>query len=140
MTTTRKQHTPAFKARVAMEAIRGEKTLSQLGSQFKVHPIQIGKWRKAAIEQLPELFVDGRTRKGQPEESGKEALYEEIGRLKVELDWLKKKSWHARLRICGPWWIAIMRRSASGASASCWAQIGRACIISRWAKAKRTCS
>ena len=64
MTTTRKQYSPKFKARVAMEAIRGEKTLSQLGSQFKVHPIQIAKWRKAALEQLPELFVDGRTRKG----------------------------------------------------------------------------
>jgi transposase len=71
MTTTRKQHTPAFKARVAMEAIRGEKTLSQLGSQFKVHPIQIGKWRKAAIEQLPELFVDGRARKGRPRNRGR---------------------------------------------------------------------
>ena len=91
MTTTRKQHSPAFKARVAIEAIRGERTLSQLSSQFKVHAIQIGKWRKSALEQLPEIFVDGRTRKGQSEESGKDALYEEIGRLKVELDWLKKK-------------------------------------------------
>ncbi len=60
MTTTRKQYSPKFKARVAVEAIRGEKTLSQLGSQFKVHPIQIAKWRKSALEQLPELFVDGR--------------------------------------------------------------------------------
>jgi hypothetical protein len=76
---------------VAVEAIRGEKTLSQLGSQFKVHPIQIAKWRKAALEQLPELFVDGRTRKGHGGEANNDALYEEIGRLKVELDWLKKK-------------------------------------------------
>lgn len=91
MTTTRKQHSPAFKARVAIEAIRGEKTLSQLGSQFKVHPIQIAKWRKSAVEQLPELFVDGRKRKAQPSDAGNDALYEEIGRLKVELDWLKKK-------------------------------------------------
>jgi transposase-like protein len=91
MTTTRKQHSATFKARVAIEAIRGEKTLSQLGSQFKVHPIQIAKWRKSAVDQLPELFVDGRKRKGEPVESGKDALYEEIGRLKVELDWLKKK-------------------------------------------------
>src|SRR5205814_7644228 len=60
MTTTRKQYSPGFKARVAIEAIRGEKTLSQLGSQFKVHPIQIAKWRKSAVEQLAELFVDGR--------------------------------------------------------------------------------
>jgi transposase-like protein len=91
MTTTRKQHSPAFKARVAIEAIRGEKTLSQLGSQFKVHPMQIAKWRKSAMEQLPELFVDGRKRKVQPADGGNDALYEEIGRLKVELDWLKKK-------------------------------------------------
>jgi transposase-like protein len=92
MTTTRKQYSAAFKARVAIEAIRGEKTLSQLGSQFKVHPIQIAKWRKSALDQLPELFVDGRMRKGTVTvENGNSALYEEIGRLKVELDWLKKK-------------------------------------------------
>ena len=91
MTTTRKQYSPQFKARVAIEAIRGEKTLSQLGSQFKVHPMQIAKWRKSALEQLPELFVDGRKRKGPEGEDNSNALYEEIGRLKVELDWLKKK-------------------------------------------------
>ena len=92
MTTTRKQYSPKFKARVAVEAIRGEKTLSQLGSQFKVHPMQIAKWRKAALEQLPELFVDGRSRKSRNEETDKDALFEEIGRLKMELDWLQKKA------------------------------------------------
>jgi transposase-like protein len=91
MTTTRKQYNPKFKARVAVEAIRGERTLSQLGSQFKVHPIQIAKWRKSALEQLPELFVDGRKSKSRNGEANSDALYEEIGRLKVELDWLKKK-------------------------------------------------
>ena len=91
MTTTRKQHSPQFKARVVIEAIRGQKTLSQLASQFKVHPIQIAKWRKAALEQMPELFVDGRKRKLRSGETDDNALYEEIGRLKVELDWLKKK-------------------------------------------------
>jgi transposase-like protein len=91
MTTTRKQHSPQFKARVVIEAIRGQKTLSQLASQFKVHPIQIAKWRKAALEQMPELFVDGRTRKLRSGETDNNDLYEEIGRLKVELDWLKKK-------------------------------------------------
>ena len=91
MTTTRKQYSPQFKARVATEAIRGEKTLSQLGSQFKVHPMQIAKWRKAAIDQLPELFVDGRTRRVASSGADTDALYQEIGRLKVELDWLKKK-------------------------------------------------
>ena len=88
---TRKQYTPKFKARVAVEAIRAEKTLSQLGGKFQVHPMQIAKWRRSAIEQLPELFVDGRTRKERNGEADNDALYEEIGRLKVELDWLKKK-------------------------------------------------
>ena len=92
MTTTRKQYSPKFKARVAIEAIRGEKTLSQLGSQFKVHPMQIAKWRKAALEQLPELFVDGRSRKARNEDADRDALYEESGRLKMELDWLPKKA------------------------------------------------
>jgi len=91
MATTRKQYSPKFKARVAIEAIRGERTLSQLGSQFKVHPIQIAKWRKSALEQLPEVFVDGRKSKNGNGAANNDALYEEIGRLKVELDWLKKK-------------------------------------------------
>src|ERR1700757_2321675 len=116
MTTTRRQYSPKFKARVAIEAIRGEKTLSQLGSQFKVHPIQIAKWRKSAIEQLPELFVDGRTKKSATSEAGNDTLYEDIGRLKVELDWLKKKSWHARLSVSGFWWTVVIRISVSGGS------------------------
>jgi transposase-like protein len=92
MTATRKQYSPKFKARVAIEAIRGEKTMNQLGSQFRVHPVQIAHWRKAALEHLEEIFVDGRRRKAGDDEVEKEALYEEIGRLKVELDWLKKKA------------------------------------------------
>jgi len=91
MTTARKTYSPQFKAKVATEAIRAEKTLNQLGSQFKVHPMQIAKWRKVAIDQLPELFVDGRTRKAASSEVDSDSLYQEIGRLKVELDWLKKK-------------------------------------------------
>jgi transposase-like protein len=91
MTTTRKQYSPKFKAKVAVEAIRGARTLSQLASQFHVHPVQIGQWRKTALEQLADLFIDGRKNKRPDGEGEKDALYEEIGRLKVELDWLKKK-------------------------------------------------
>jgi transposase-like protein len=91
MTTTRKQYSPRFKAKVAVEAIRGERTLSQLASHFHVHPIQVGQWRKTALEQMADLFVDGRKRKRDDGDVEKDALYEEIGRLKVELDWLKKK-------------------------------------------------
>ena len=95
--TTRKTYTPKFKAQVAMEAIRAEKTLRELGSQFKVPPIQIAKWRKTAVDQLPELFVDGRRKSIGNGEVKATALVEEIDRLKVELDWLKKKGWYARL-------------------------------------------
>jgi transposase-like protein len=88
MTTTRKQYTPKFKTKVAL---RSEQTLNQLATQFHVHPVQIGHWRKAAMEHLADLFVDGRKRKPRDGEAEKEALFEEIGRLKTELDWLKKK-------------------------------------------------
>jgi putative transposase len=74
MKTTRNRYSAKFKARVALEAIRGEKTLSQLGSQFQVHPVQIAHWRKAALEQLQEHFVDGRTRKARDGEFDAEAL------------------------------------------------------------------
>ena len=94
MATTRKQYSPKFKARVAVEAIRGEKTLNQLGSQFGVHPVQIAHWRRVVLDHLEELFVDGRTRKGHDAtaEADRDALFEEIGRLKVELDFVKKKA------------------------------------------------
>jgi transposase-like protein len=92
MTTTRRQYSAKFKARVALEALRGERTLNQLASQFHVHPVQIGHWRKTAMEQLGDVFADGRQRKARDGEVEKEALFEEIGRLKVELDWLKKKA------------------------------------------------
>jgi putative transposase len=92
-----------------------------MGSQFKVHPMQIAKWRKAALEELPELFVDGRKGKARSSEAETDALYEEIDRLKVELDWLKK-SRPARLRIDGRLWRKVIRRSAFGGNAICWDQ------------------
>jgi len=91
MTTTRKQYSPKFKAKVAVEAIRGERTLSQLASQFHVHPVQIGQWRKTALEQLANVFLDGRKNKASGAEVEKDALDEEFARLKVALDWLTKK-------------------------------------------------
>ena len=91
MATTRKQYSPKFKAKVALEALKGERTMSQLASQFAVHPVQIGQWRKTALGHLAEVFVDGRKRGHSAVDVERDALYEEIGRLKVELDWLKKK-------------------------------------------------
>lgn len=92
--TTRKQYSPRFKARVAIEAIRGGKTLNQLGSQFGLHPVQIAHWRRTALDHIGDLFVDGRSRKARDAaaEAGRDALYEEIGRLKVDPDFVKEKA------------------------------------------------
>ena len=81
---------------------------TMFGSHLGVHPVQIAHGRRAALEQLEEIFVDGRRRKDRVEEVEKEALYEEIGRLKVELDWVKK-SWSAAMRIGGRGWSPSMR-------------------------------
>lgn len=88
----RKRHTAALKAKVAIEVIRGEKTANELAGLYQVHPTQISEWKKRAIEGLQELFEDGRSKAQADDEALKDRLYEEIGRLKVELDFLKKKS------------------------------------------------
>lgn len=93
MSKKRKVHAPEFKAKVCLEAIKGMKTTSELASRYQVHPVQISTWKRQAIESLPETFKRGKATK-QPltEQALTAPLYEEIGRLKMELDWLKKKS------------------------------------------------
>jgi transposase-like protein len=88
----RKRHSAALKAKVALEVIRGEKTANELAGLYQVHPTQISEWKKRAIEGMRELFEDGRPKDRQGDDVLKDRLYEEIGRLKVELDFLKKKS------------------------------------------------
>ena len=88
----RKSYPPAFKAKVALEAVVGQHSLTELSSRYEVHPNQIRQWRKALLAGMPELFSERRRREAEDGEAEKARLYEEIGRLKVELDWLKKKS------------------------------------------------
>lgn len=89
----RRRFTAEFKAKVAFEAIRERKTIAQLASEFQVHPNQIGEWKKQLLRAGAALFSSRRDRVEEDHEALASRLYEEIGKLKVELDWLKKKSW-----------------------------------------------
>jgi putative transposase len=88
----RRAHDGAFKAKVALESIKGEKTLAQLSSEFGVHANQIGQWRKQLLDGLPSLFSDRRKKRDKEQDDLVSELYRQIGQLKVEVDWLKKKS------------------------------------------------
>ena len=88
----RRTFTEVFKAKVALAAIRGEGTVAELAGRFSVHPSQVTGWKQQAVEGLPEVFGDGRSRQSREEEEHQARLYQEIGELQFELDWLKKKS------------------------------------------------
>ena len=88
----RKNHTSEFKAKVAIEAVRGIQTVNEIGQEHGVHPTQVGIWKKSLQEQACTLFDAKRGPKRVDPSSSPDRLYAEIGRLKMELDWLKKKS------------------------------------------------
>jgi transposase-like protein len=90
---TKNQHPPAFKAKVALEALKEEQTVAELASQYQVHAGQIRAWKAEALQGLEALFADKRRRqdKDKSQEQETQELYRQIGQMKVELDWLKKK-------------------------------------------------
>ena len=90
----RKRYDARFKAQVALEAIKGERTLAEIASAYEVHSSQITKWKKQALEEMPKVFSGARERSDRQHNELVAELYEQIGRLKVELDWLKKKAGH----------------------------------------------
>jgi transposase-like protein len=88
----RRKHTPSFKAKVALEAIKEQKTSAELASQYQVHLGQIRNWKAIAAKGLIDLFSDKKKSRDQDQEELIQELYRQIGQLKVDLDWLKKKS------------------------------------------------
>ena len=90
MSRKRRRLSGAFKAQVALAAARGDKTTAELAAKFGVHSNQVSAWKKQLLEGAPELFADRRTR--EEEGAAVEELYEQIGRLKMEVEWLKKKA------------------------------------------------
>jgi transposase-like protein len=92
MPKPRKHYSNDLKARVALEAIRGHKTANEIAAEYGVHPTQIAQWKKQALDGLPELFSTRRSEQATSEEDLIASLYQQIGQLKVQVDWLEKKS------------------------------------------------
>ena len=91
MTRKRKTHSAQFKAKVALEALRERQTVNELARKFSVHPSQVHGWKKQLLERLPEAFQVPGGRRPDEEAASVPELYEQIGRLQMELEWLQKK-------------------------------------------------
>lgn len=86
-----RKHSPELKMKVALEALKGQMTTSEIASRYQVHPCQVSQWKRQALEGLPQVFGQDHGRATQEQEELTDRLYQEIGRLKVELEWLRKK-------------------------------------------------
>lgn len=87
----KRQHSAQFKAKVVLDALRGEETTAVLAARYEVHPTQINKWKKAILDALPGFFGQPAERREQDDDALQDRLYRQIGQLQVENDWLKKK-------------------------------------------------
>ena len=91
MTTPRRSYSAEYKAKIALEALKGQRPLNELAAEHGIHPNQIGQWRTQLLEALPGIFSERGAQREKAAEDLQAQLYQQIGQLKVELDWLKKK-------------------------------------------------
>ncbi len=91
---TRKSYSAGFKTKVAFEAIKNHRTINEIASDYEVHPNQVTQWKKRVIEEAGQVFGHKRERQQRDGQQLTDELYRQIGQLKVELDWLKKKLGH----------------------------------------------
>ena len=96
MSRPRKHYSAEQKAKIALTAIKGQQTVNEIASDFGVHPTQVAQWKKQLLDDAPQVFASGPDRHAEDTETLLARLYQEIGQLTVELDWLKKKSGHER--------------------------------------------
>jgi transposase len=105
MSNKRKQYSPQFKAKVALEAVRGEKTISELASQYEVHPTMINNWKRQLLDEASSLFEKGSeaSQTNESQQTQIDELYRQIGKLKVERDFLADRSAQLGLKTEKPW-------------------------------------
>jgi len=87
---SRKKHTKKFKSKVALAAIKGNQTTNEIASEFGVHASQVNRWKKEALDSLPEVFGNTKAKAEKEAEKERDLLYQKIGKLQVEVEWLKK--------------------------------------------------
>ena len=92
MSAKRTRYAAELKAKIVLEAIKGQRTVNEIATTYNVNPTLIANWKKFALDHFIELFKSGQSKKQSDDETNIEHLYQQIGQLKVELDWLKKKS------------------------------------------------
>ena len=93
MSKKRRQHSPDLKAKVGLEALKGIEPVHAIAAKFQVHPVQVSQWKRQLLDSASELFTRGKKSTDSSESQAKEAeLFQQIGKLQMELEWLKKKS------------------------------------------------
>lgn len=96
MKTQRRRHSAEFKAKVALEAIKGQRATNEIAASYGIHPVLLSQWKKQVLDELPQVFSSQRAKAALEEETLRERLYQQIGQLQFELEWLKKKVGSAR--------------------------------------------